>query len=221
VGESKVRLWISVAVVLLIMWLVVPKLSVVPLALADFVTPYIPIRLAPLNWALCLVLIAVCQGPLLMPKYLSIPLNVLWAASVLFLLGSWRFHPFFSPIIGVVGYIEMNWLIPWWETKWIHRARQSMAVSSNPTILKIAVMADGRITMDGSPSTIDSLRVSLKRLADQKGAVWYYREAGQGAAPPESAEIMKAVIENQLPIRLSSRPDYSDAIDPDGRPITP
>jgi hypothetical protein len=95
-----------------------------------------------------------------------------------------------------------------------------MAVSPNATILKIAVMADGRMTMDGSPTTIDSLRMSLKRLADQKGAVWYYREAGQGAAPPESVEIMEAVVENHLPIRLSSRPDYSDAIGSDGRPVT-
>ncbi|HTC62077.1 MAG TPA: hypothetical protein VK709_04485 [Candidatus Saccharimonadales bacterium] len=116
-GESKRRYWFGVAAVLLIMWLIVPKLSVIPIALADFVTPYIPIRLAPLNWALCLILIAVCQGPLLMPKYLSIPLNVLWAVSVLFLLGSWRFHPIFTPIIGVVGYIEMNWLMPLWEAQ--------------------------------------------------------------------------------------------------------
>jgi hypothetical protein len=28
---------------------------------------------------------------------------------------------------------------------------------------------------------------------------------------------MKAVFENRLPIRLSSRPDYSDAIGMDGR----
>jgi len=81
-------------------------------------------------------------------------------------------------------------------------------------------MADGRITVDGSPTTMDSLRMSLKQLADQKGAVWYYREAGRGAAPPESAEIMKEVIENHLPIKLSSRPDYSDAIGPDGISVT-
>jgi hypothetical protein len=115
VGESKLRDWFSVAVILLIMWFLVPKLAVI--ALANFVAPYIPMRLAPLNWALCLVLIAICQGPLLIPKYVSIPLNVLWAASVLFLLASWRFHPFFSPIISVVGYIELNWLIPLWEAQ--------------------------------------------------------------------------------------------------------
>jgi hypothetical protein len=94
-----------------------------------------------------------------------------------------------------------------------------MSVGPNVPILKIAVMANGRIIVDGSPVTIDSLRVSLKRLAERRGVVWYYREAGQAEAPPESAEVMKSVIENRLPIRLSSRADFSDYIGPDGRPI--
>jgi hypothetical protein len=96
-----------------------------------------------------------------------------------------------------------------------------MAVNPNAPVLKVAVMADGRVTVDGSPATIDSLRASLKRLAEQKGVVGYYREAGQGKAPPESSEVIKAVIENRLPIRLPGRPDYSYAIGLDGRPITP
>jgi 4-amino-4-deoxy-L-arabinose transferase-like glycosyltransferase len=218
VGKPKLLLWLGVAVALLIKFAVVPMIPTI--ALADAYTRHIPLWLAPLNWALFLALVAVCEGPLLMPKYLSVPLNILWAASFLFLLGSWQFHRFVSPSVVAIAYVEMNWLIPRWETKWIDRGRRAVAVSPNATILKIAVMADGRITMDGSPTTINSLRMSLKRLADQKGAVWYYREAGQGAAPPESVEIMEAVVENHLPIRLSSRPDYSDAIGSDGRPVT-
>jgi len=93
------------------------------------------------------------------------------------------------------------------------------SVSPNAPVLKIAVMADGRITVDGSPATIDSLRVSLKRLAEQKGIVWYYREAGEAQAPPVSAEVIQAVIKNRLPIKLSSRSDFSDAIGADGKPI--
>jgi hypothetical protein len=95
-----------------------------------------------------------------------------------------------------------------------------MSVTPNAPVLKISVMADGRIAVDGTLATIDSLRVSLKRLAEQKGLVWYYREAGQDEGPPESTEVIQAVIENQLPIRLSSHPDFSDAIGEDGRPIT-
>jgi hypothetical protein len=94
-----------------------------------------------------------------------------------------------------------------------------MLGSPNAPTLKIAVMADGRITVNGSPATMDSVRVSLKRLA-QKGVIWYYREEGQSKAPPESSEVIQAVIENRLPIRLSSRPDFSDAIGQDGRPVT-
>ena len=80
-------------------------------------------------------------------------------------------------------------------------------------------MGDGRITVDGSPATMDSLRVSLKRLAEQKGAVYYYREAAQQMAPREATQVMQEVIENRLSIRLSSLPDFSDAIGSDGKPI--
>jgi hypothetical protein len=98
-------------------------------------------------------------------------------------------------------------------------SRQSKLVNSNAPILKIAVMADGRITVDGSPANIESVRASLKQLGKRKGVVWYYREAGNTEPPPQSAEVIQAVIENRLPIRLSSRPDYSDAIGMDGRTI--
>ena len=98
--------------------------------------------------------------------------------------------------------------------------RHSASMNPNAPILKIAVMADGRIMVDGSPATMESLRTSLKQLAEQKGVVWYYRETGEAAPPPQSAEVIQAVIENRLPIRLSSRPDYSDAIGMDGKPIT-
>src|SRR5262245_11464425 len=92
-------------------------------------------------------------------------------------------------------------------------------ISPSPPILKVAVMADGRIAVDGSPATLESLRKSLKGLADQKGVVWYYREAAQGEPPPQAMQVIQAVVENRLPIRLSSRPDYSDAIGMEGKQI--
>ena len=97
--------------------------------------------------------------------------------------------------------------------------RRPTTMNPNAPILKIAVMANGHITVDGSAATIESVQASLKRLAEQKGMVWYYREAGQGEAPPQSADVIRAVIQNRLPVRLSSRPDYSDTVGLDGRPI--
>ncbi|HEY8714486.1 MAG TPA: hypothetical protein VIM00_03855 [Candidatus Acidoferrum sp.] len=92
-------------------------------------------------------------------------------------------------------------------------------MSQTPPILKVAVMADGRIVVDGSPATMDSLRLSLKSLAGKNGVVWYYREAAQSLGPPESVQVIQAVTESRLPIKLSSQPDFSDAIGLNGQPI--
>jgi len=97
-------------------------------------------------------------------------------------------------------------------------ASQNSAPPNSP-VIKIAVFTDGRITADGIPATIDSLRESFKKLAEQKGAVWYYREEGQGEPPPQGMQVIWAVVEARLPIRLSSRPDYSDSIGLDGKPV--
>jgi biopolymer transport protein ExbD len=91
--------------------------------------------------------------------------------------------------------------------------------SLDPPILKVSVTAAGRITADGSPVTIESLRQSLIRLAQRKGAVWYHRETADREPPQQAMQVMEAIIENRLPVRLSSRPDFSDAVDLDGRPI--
>ena len=96
-----------------------------------------------------------------------------------------------------------------------------MSADSNAVVMKIAVLADGSITVDGGPTTIDALRASLKRLAEQRRVVWYYREAAEAEPPAEAMQVLKAVVENRLPIRLSSRADYSDAIGMDGKPLSP
>ena len=94
-------------------------------------------------------------------------------------------------------------------------------VAADAPILKVAVFADGRITADGSPATLESLRASFHKLAEQKGIVYYYREAAQGEAPPQAMAVIKAIVAARLPVRLSSRPDYSNAIGFDGNPIQP
>jgi hypothetical protein len=86
-------------------------------------------------------------------------------------------------------------------------------------ILKVALMTDGTITTDGVACDLESLRALIHSTAQQKGMIWYYREASQTKAPPQSIEIMKAIIENRVPVRLSLQPDYSDSVGMDGKPI--
>jgi hypothetical protein len=99
-----------------------------------------------------------------------------------------------------------------------HPASQS-AASPDAPVLKVAVFADGRLTVDGAAATVESLRESLRTLSDKHGVVWYYREAGVQEPPPIAMDVMRAVVDARLPVRLSSRPDYSDSIGADGRPI--
>ena len=98
-----------------------------------------------------------------------------------------------------------------------HQVSQTPAAGNTP-ILKIAVYADGRLTVAGQPSTVNGLQKSLRRLSQDQGTVWYYREGGT-PPPPVAIEVMKTLIDAQVPIRYSSRPDYSDSTDADGRPI--
>lgn len=66
--------------------------------------------------------------------------------------------------------------------------------------------------MGGAPATLQSLRDSLHRLSAQHGVVWYYREAPQDSPPPIAMLVMQEIVESQAPVRLSSRPDYSDTV---------
>ncbi len=97
--------------------------------------------------------------------------------------------------------------------------RRIEGVTPGKPVLKVAVMADGRLTVDGSQATLESLRESLKQLGMRNGEVWYYREAACGEPPPQAMQVVQAVIENRLPIKLSTRSDYSDAVGMDGRAI--
>lgn len=92
------------------------------------------------------------------------------------------------------------------------QAPTESAAAADPPALKVAVFADGRLTVDGSASSLPALRESLRSLGEKHGIVWYYREAAQQEPPVIATEVMKAVVEAGLPVRLSSRPDYSDSI---------
>lgn len=87
-----------------------------------------------------------------------------------------------------------------------------MQVGKSAPVLKIAVFSDGRLTVDGNPASIQSLRESLKEIAAEHGVVRYYREAAQKTAPAIATEVIKQVIQARVPIRLSTKPDYSDAV---------
>ncbi len=90
------------------------------------------------------------------------------------------------------------------------------APTPEPPVLKVSVGADGAITVNGLVVTPDILRVQLAALKARGGVVWYYRENPQGELPASALEVMKLIAEAGAPVRLSSKPDFSDDVDSTG-----
>jgi hypothetical protein len=91
------------------------------------------------------------------------------------------------------------------------------APSEKPPILKISVNQAGTVLANGNEVSIAELNAELSDLKSQTGVVWYYREAGQEKPPTIAGEVISSLIEYQLPISVSSKPDFSDVIDQDGQ----
>jgi hypothetical protein len=94
-------------------------------------------------------------------------------------------------------------------------------MAESPKVLRIAVAASGQITADGAPTTVEALAPILSDLARAKGVVWYFREAPRAEPHPNALKVLSAIIEHKLPVRLSSKADYSDVIDDNGRSAPP
>jgi len=91
----------------------------------------------------------------------------------------------------------------------------SMAAPTYNTIFKISVLADNSLLLEGRPITLDELAQALDGATNPGAAVWYYRENAAGEAPPVAAQAMKLIVDRRLPVKLSSKPDFSDSIGPD------
>jgi biopolymer transport protein ExbD len=86
----------------------------------------------------------------------------------------------------------------------------------NSKVLKIKVTAGGEITADDQPVTLEQLAVKLAELKKAGGVVWYHRANPGGEPHPNAMKVIALVVENKLPIRLSTKPDFSDAVDDKG-----
>ena len=88
---------------------------------------------------------------------------------------------------------------------------------NKPNIAKVKVLADGTILLNDKKVTIDDLNIAFNKLKNKNGVVWYYRENAEGQPPPQSMAVIKTVVEAKLPIKLSTKPDFSDSIGLNGK----
>jgi hypothetical protein len=91
------------------------------------------------------------------------------------------------------------------------------ADSPRRRIIRISSLASGKILLDGKEATIADVRRALEQAKSKKGPVWYYRESGKSEPPPQAVEVFKLIVENNLPISLSMKSDFSDYVDEKGQ----
>ncbi len=80
-------------------------------------------------------------------------------------------------------------------------------------VLKISVLSSGTVVLDGTTIELDRLEEALKNAKDKHTGVWYYC-ASPAHLPHGAASVIDLVIKNKLPISFSSKPDFSDWVDP-------
>jgi len=85
-------------------------------------------------------------------------------------------------------------------------------------IFKISVLASGTVLLDGKQIEMKDLDVALSNTGSAGGAVLYYRELSADEPPPQAKEVISLIIKHRLPVRLCTKPDFSDYVDSEGVP---
>ena len=93
------------------------------------------------------------------------------------------------------------------------------ATAQQQGVAKVSALSSGKLFLNGKPTNLQSLDTEFQRLKATGGAVWYYRENPQSEPSPVAMEAIDLVIRHQLPISMSSKPDFSDYVDQNGRSV--
>lgn len=83
------------------------------------------------------------------------------------------------------------------------------------TILRVSVLSSGEVLLDGNPVTPSRLAEIMDATPKGETAVWYYRETAAGEPPEIARQVIQLIADRRLPVRLSTKPDFSDAVTPD------
>lgn len=90
--------------------------------------------------------------------------------------------------------------------------------SSHP-VAQVKVFRTGQLELNGTKVTLEQLRTALTSLKNEDGLVWYYREGFTEPPPPVAEEVVRIIVDAELPVRMSSKPDFSDYIDANGKSV--
>ena len=93
-------------------------------------------------------------------------------------------------------------------------------MSSGPApVARIRVSRAGEIWCDDVRTSLADLGPRLSQLREAQGAVWYYREDAGAEPVPEAMAVVRMVVEQRLPISMSTRADFGDVVQADGTTV--
>jgi hypothetical protein len=84
-------------------------------------------------------------------------------------------------------------------------------------IMRISVLVTGKIIVDGKAATPADVQRALENAKTKRRTVWYYRESGGLEPPAEAIEVFKMIVEHKVPVSISTKSDFSDFVDDEGK----
>lgn len=86
-------------------------------------------------------------------------------------------------------------------------------------ILKIKVQRTGDVFINNKFVSWAQFEEALFKLKEIKGAVWFYRENASGIPNEIAEQVFTKILQMKFPLSLSSKEDFSDSIDENGKSI--
>ena len=86
-------------------------------------------------------------------------------------------------------------------------------------VTRIRVSRAGEIWCDDVRTSLAELGPRLAQLREAQGVVWYYREEAGDDPAPEAMAVVRMVVEQRLPISMSTRADFGDVVQADGKTV--
>jgi hypothetical protein len=83
---------------------------------------------------------------------------------------------------------------------------------------KIWISRTGSVEIDGRQVELESVGPVLADLAQRKGEVFYGRDAPEEDPHPNGMKVLQLVMASRLPVRMSTKRDFSDAVSLEGKP---
>jgi hypothetical protein len=79
--------------------------------------------------------------------------------------------------------------------------------------LKVTIFSNGKMQLNGNYVSLTEMQKAFK---NSNAKVWYFRENPESEPHPNAMSVIRLVVDNKLPIMLSTTPDFTTYVDDKG-----